>query len=52
MTSSLTKGILVAMIGEAVLQEKLIHLLSQIKVSGYTIVSAKKAGSYGRALVR
>ena len=50
MTSSLTKGILVTIIGEAVLQERLIHLLTQIEVSGYTIVPAKGAGSHGRRM--
>ncbi len=50
MTSSLTKGMLVTIIGEAVLQERLIHLLTQIEVSGYTIVPAKGAGSHGRRM--
>ena len=50
MTSSLTKGILVTIIGEAVLQERLIHLLTKIEVSGYTIVPAKGAGSHGRRM--
>ncbi|MBD1915039.1 MULTISPECIES: hypothetical protein [Cyanophyceae] len=50
MSSSLTKGTLVTIIGEAVLQERLIHLLSQLEVSGYTIVPAKGAGSHGRRM--
>jgi hypothetical protein len=50
MSSSLTKGNLVTIIGEAVLQERLIHLLSQLEVSGYTIVPAKGAGSHGRRM--
>lgn len=50
MSFSLTKGTLVTIIGEAVLQERLIHLLSQLKVSGYTIVPAKGAGSHGRRM--
>ncbi|MBD2231165.1 DUF3240 family protein [Phormidium tenue] len=50
MSSSLAKGTLVTMIGEAVLQERLIHLLSQLEVSGYTIVPAKGAGSHGRRM--
>lgn len=50
MSSSLTKGTLVTIIGEAVLQERLIHLLSELKVSGYTIVPAKGAGSHGRRM--
>lgn len=48
--SSLTKGNLVTIIGEAVLQERLIHLLGQLEVSGYTIVPAKGAGSHGRRM--
>ena len=50
MSSSLTKGTLVTIIGEAVLQERLIHLLTELKVSGYTIVPAKGAGSHGRRM--
>jgi hypothetical protein len=50
MSSSLTKGNLVTIIGEAVLQDRLIHLLSQLEVSGYTIVPAKGAGSHGRRM--
>lgn len=49
-SSSLAKGTLVTIIGEAVLQERLIHLLSQLEVSGYTIVPAKGAGSHGRRM--
>ena len=30
-----TKGTLVTIIGESVLQERLIHLFTQLKVSGY-----------------
>ena len=50
MSSSLTKGTLVTIIGEAVLQDRLIHLLSQLEVSGYTIVPTKGAGSHGRRM--
>lgn len=50
MSSSLTKGTLVTIIGEAVLQDRLIHLLGQLEVSGYTIVPAKGAGSHGRRM--
>ncbi len=50
MSSSLTKGTLVTIIGEAVLQDRLIHLLTQLEVSGYTIVPAKGAGSHGRRM--
>ncbi len=49
-SSSLTKGTLVTIIVEAVLQERLIHLLSQLEVSGYTIVPIKGAGSHGRRM--
>lgn len=50
MASDLAKGTLVTIIGEAVLQDRLIHLLSQLEVSGYTIVPAKGAGSHGRRM--
>lgn len=45
-----TKGTLVTIIGEAVLQERLIHLLTQLRVSGYTLIPAKGAGSHGRRM--
>jgi hypothetical protein len=45
-----TKGTLVTIIGEAVLQERLIHLFSQLKVSGYTLIPAKGAGSHGKRM--
>lgn len=47
---TLTQGTLVTIIGEAVLQERLIHLLSQLNVSGYTVISAKGAGSHGKRM--
>lgn len=50
MSSTLTKGILVTIIGEAVLQNRLIHLLTELKVSGYTLVPAQGAGSHGRRM--
>ncbi|WP_008318824.1 P-II family nitrogen regulator [Leptolyngbya sp. PCC 6406] len=50
MSSSLIKGTLVTIIGEAVLQDRLIYLLTQLEVSGYTIVPAKGAGSHGRRM--
>jgi hypothetical protein len=37
MSSSLAQGILVTIIGGAVLQDRLIHLLTKLDVSGYTI---------------
>ncbi|MBW4462516.1 MAG: hypothetical protein KME47_20095 [Nodosilinea sp. WJT8-NPBG4] len=50
MSSSLTKGTLVTIIGEAVLQNRLISLLTELKVSGYTLVPAQGAGSHGRRM--
>jgi len=50
MSSTLTKGTLVTIIGEAVLQDRLIHLLTQLQVSGYTLIPAKGAGSHGRRM--
>ncbi|MEO0374692.1 MAG: hypothetical protein AAF329_08725 [Cyanobacteria bacterium P01_A01_bin.17] len=50
MSSSLAKGTLVTMIGEAVLQDRLIHLLTKLGVSGYTIIPAQGAGSHGRRM--
>lgn len=50
MSTSLTSGILVTIIGEAVLQDRLITLLTQLGVSGYTIIPAQGAGSHGRRM--
>lgn len=50
MSSSLTKGILVTIIGEAVLQNRLINLLTELQVSGYTLVPAQGAGSHGKRM--
>jgi hypothetical protein len=50
MSSSLAQGILVTIIGEAVLQDRLIHLLVKSGVSGYTIIPAQGAGSHGRRM--
>lgn len=50
MSSSLAKGILVTIIGESVLQDRLIQLLTKLGVSGYTIVPAQGAGSHGRRM--
>jgi hypothetical protein len=50
MASSLTKGTLVTIIGEAVLQNRLIKLLTDLQVSGYTLVPAQGAGSHGRRM--
>jgi hypothetical protein len=50
MSSTLTKGTLVTIIGEAVLQNRLINLLTEFKVSGYTLIPAQGAGSHGRRM--
>jgi nitrogen regulatory protein PII len=50
MSSSLTQGILVTIIGEAFLQDRLIQLLTKLRVSGYTIIPAQGAGSHGRRM--
>lgn len=50
MSSSLTQGTLVTIIGEAVLQNRLIHLLTELQVSGYTLVPAQGAGSHGKRM--
>jgi hypothetical protein len=50
MSSPLAQGILVTIIGEAVLQDRLITLLTELDVSGYTLVPAKGAGSHGRRM--
>ncbi|MEA5464828.1 P-II family nitrogen regulator [Leptothoe sp. PORK10 BA2] len=50
MSYSLAKGTLVTMIGEAVLQDRLIKLLTKLGVSGYTIIPAQGAGSHGRRM--
>jgi nitrogen regulatory protein PII len=50
MSSSLAQGILVTIIGEAVLQDRLIQLLTKLGVSGYTIIPAQGAGSHGRRM--
>jgi nitrogen regulatory protein PII len=50
MSTSLTSGVLVTIIGEAVLQDRLITLLMKLGVSGYTIIPAQGAGSHGRRM--
>lgn len=50
MSTSLTSGVLVTIIGESVLQDRLINLLAKLGVSGYTIVPAQGAGSHGRRM--
>ncbi len=50
MTTSLNQGILVTIICDAVLQDRLVKLLSGLGASGYTIIPAKGAGSHGRRM--
>lgn len=50
MSISLVQGTLVTIIGEAVLQDRLIQLLSKLGVSGYTLIPAQGAGSHGRRM--
>lgn len=50
MSSSLIQGVLVTIISEAVLQDRLIQLLTKLGVSGYTITPAQGAGSHGRRM--
>ncbi len=50
MTALLAQGTLVTIIGESVLQDRLIQLLSKLNVSGYTITPAQGAGSHGRRM--
>lgn len=47
MSSSFNQGILVTIVCEAVLQDRLIKLLIKSDVSGYTIIPAQGAGSHG-----
>ncbi|MGF1601465.1 MAG: P-II family nitrogen regulator [Thermosynechococcaceae cyanobacterium] len=50
MMSSLAQGVLVTIIGEAVLQNRLMQLLATLGVSGYTITPAQGAGSHGKRM--
>lgn len=50
MSSSLAQGTIVTIIGEAVLQDRLIRLLAKLGVSGYTIIPAQGAGSHGKRM--
>ncbi|MEY2855743.1 MAG: hypothetical protein RLZZ74_52 [Cyanobacteriota bacterium] len=50
MSSSFNQGILVTIICEAVLQDRLIKLLQTLNVSGYTIIPAQGAGGHGRRM--
>lgn len=48
--SSLTPGMLVTVIAEAVLQDQLIYLFTKLGVSGYTISPVQGAGSHGKRM--
>ena len=50
MSSSLTQGVLVTIICESVLQDRLIQLLKTLNTSGYTITQARGAGGHGRRM--
>jgi hypothetical protein len=50
MSSSFNQGVLVTIICEAVLQDRLIKLLQTLNVSGYTIIPAQGAGSHGKRM--
>lgn len=50
MSSTFQEGILFTIICETVLQDRLIHLLHTIGVSGYTIIPAQGAGSHGKRM--
>lgn len=50
MSDAFVKGMLVTIIGEAVLQDRFIALLMKSGVSGYTIIPAQGAGSHGRRM--
>ena len=48
MSDSFNQGVLVTIVCEAVLQERIIKQLITLGVSGYTIVPVQGAGSHGR----
>lgn len=50
MSSSINQGILVTVICEAVLQHRIVQLLDTVGASGYTIIPAQGAGSYGQRM--
>ena len=50
MSPTFNQGILFTIICEAFLQDRLIHLLQTVGVSGYTIIPAQGAGSHGRRM--
>lgn len=50
MSSPLTQGTLVTIIAEAVLQDRLIQVLTKLGASGYTLTPTQGAGSHGRRM--
>lgn len=50
MSSSLNQGLLVTIVCEAVLQDRLVQLFKTLGASGYTIIPARGAGSHGRRM--
>ncbi|MGB3401416.1 MAG: DUF3240 family protein [Microcoleaceae cyanobacterium] len=46
--SSFNQGVLVTIVCESVLKDRLIKILMTLDISGYTIVQVKGAGSHGR----
>ncbi len=48
--SSFDRGILVTIICEMVLQDRLIKLMKTLNVSGYTIIPAQGTGSHGKRM--
>lgn len=50
MSTSLDQGVLVTIICEAVLQDRIVHLLNTLNASGYTIIPARGAGSHGKRM--
>ena len=50
MSSSLNQGILVTIVCETVLKERLLKLLKTVGVSGYTISPVQGAGGHGKRM--
>jgi nitrogen regulatory protein PII len=50
MSLSLNQGVLVTIICEAVLQDRLVQLLKELGASGYTIIPAGGMGSQGKRM--
>lgn len=50
MAISLTKTCLVTIICESVLQDRLVHLLKTLEISGYTLQEARGSGGHGRRM--